>query len=423
LRSRADSPAPATPARTGARGAIRDNAALWAAFAWGACAFFPVGVAYLNLVAMLVALSIAPDIRSRLGALVVSPLGLPIALMVIWTAFVAFVGGQYPETATRLFHVCRVALVLAVGLLLRKEQTKAAFAGFVVGASMAVLIVSAHHLWGLPDWAIWSSLLASRNNFSSSNMISLAVAAGLCLLWAGSRQALGRYRWLALLLALAFALTVVLHGISRNAQLLLVALMFTVAIYRFRSLKAVAAALLAIALMAAVAWQYSPATHQRFAQMANDLHAVETESNYMTSTGVRLRMYEVASQGMMAHPVFGTGLGSWLTIWRTVSLPIDAQLPPGATKLPSEINNPHNDYLLAGMETGVPGMLLLIWLVAGFIITGWRKGGLQGGTTVVISVAIATTALVNAPFRDAAFGMTWLWLLGASASYCCFKDA
>jgi O-antigen ligase len=422
LPSRADSPAPALPARTQARSAIRENAALWAAFAWGACAFFPVGVAYLNLVLMLLALSIAPDIRSRFGALMASPLWLPIALMVVWTAFVAVVGGQFPETSTRLFHVFRVALVLAVGLMLRKEQARAALAGLVVGASMAVLIVSAHHMWGLPDWAIWSSLLASRNNFSSGNMISLAIAAGLCLLGGVSRQPLGRYRWLGLGLALAFALTVVLHGISRNAQLLLVALMFVVAVYRFKSLKAVAAALLVILLMAGVAWQFSPATHQRFTQMANDLHAVETESNYMTSVGVRVRMYEVAAQGMLAHPVIGTGLGSWLTLWRTVSLPIDAQLPPGATKLPSEINNPHNDYLLAGMETGVPGMLLLLWLVGGFVVIGWRKGGLRGGTTVVIGVAVAITALVNAPFRDAAFGMTWLWLLGASASYSLNKD-
>jgi O-antigen ligase len=378
---------------------------------------------YMNLVLMLVALMIAPDIWPRVKVLVASRLWLPIALVVIWTVLVAAVGDKYPETFTRLFHVFRVALVLAVGLLLRKEQARAALTGFVVGASMAFLIVLAHHVWGLPDWAIWSSLLASRNNFSSGNMISMAIASGICLMVCVSRLPLGRYRWLSLALALAFAVTVVLHGISRNAQLLLVALMLTVAIYRFQSPKAVAVALLAITLMVAAAWQYSPTTKQRFSQMANDLHAVESDSNYMTSVGVRLRMYEVATQGMLAHPVIGTGLGSWLTIWRTASLPIDAQLPPGVTKLPSEINNPHNDYLLAGMETGVPGMLFLTWLVCGFVVTGWRKGGLDGGTTVVIGVAIATTALVNAPFRDAAFGMTLLWLLGASASYSLYKDA
>lgn len=371
---------------------------------------------YLNLVLMLVALSIAPDIRLRIRALTASPLWWPIALMVIWTVLVAVVGEKYPETSTRLFHVFRVALVLSVGLLLRKEQARAALIGFVVGASIAFLIVVVHHVWGLPDWAIWSSLLASRNNFSSGNMISMAVAAGLCLLVGVSRQPLGLYRWLLLALAFAFAVTVAFHAISRNAQMLLVALLLTVAMYRFRSLKAAAVALLPIVLMVVVAWQYSPTTKQRFVQLANDLHAVESDANYITSVGVRLRMYQVATQGMLAHPVIGTGLGSWLTIWQTVSLPIDAQLPPGVTKLPSEINNPHNDYLLVGMETGVPGMLILAILVGGFIVTGWRKCGLRGGTTVVIGVAIALTALVNAPFRDAAFGMTLLWLLGASAS-------
>ncbi len=372
---------------------------------------------------MLVALSIAPDIRLRVRALTASPLWWLIVLMVSWTVLVAIVGEKYPETSTRLFHVFRVALVLSVGLLLRKEQARAAFMGFVVGASIAFLIVLAHHVWGMPDWALWNSLLASRNNFSSANMISMAVAAGLCLMVGVSRQPLGRYRWLLLTLAFVFAVTVAFHAISRNAQMLLVALLFTVAAYRFRSLKAAAGALLPILLLVAVAWQYSPTTQQRFVQLANDLHAVEAESKYFTSVGVRLRMYQVAAQGMLAHPVIGTGLGSWLTIWRKESLPIDAQLPSGVTKLPSEINNPHNDYLLVGMETGVPGMLILALLVGGFIVTGWRKRGVSGGTTVVIGVAIALTALVNAPFRDAAFGMTLLWLLGVSASYSLVRDA
>ena len=45
-----------------------------------------------------------------------------------------------------------------------------------------------------------------------------------------------------------------------------------------------------------------------------------------------------------------------------------------------EINNPHNGFLLAGMEPDVAGMLVL---------------------------------MVNAPFRDAALGVALLWLLGA----------
>jgi hypothetical protein len=37
-----------------------------------------------------------------------------------------------------------------------------------------------------------------------------------------------------------------------------------------------------------------------------------------------------------------------------------------------------------------------------------------GGITAIIGMSLFATALVNAPFRDAALGMTLLWLLGAS---------
>lgn len=125
-------------------------------------------------------------------------------------------------------------------------------------------------------------------------------------------------------------------------------------------------------------------------------------------------MYEEAVQGMLAQPVLGTGVGSWLPRWRIVWKQLGPSQPPQVQAGFAEINNPHNEYLLAGMETGVPGMLLLIWLLASIIRIGWRNGSPLGGISVVFGTAIAATAMINAPLRDAAMGMTLLWLTGAS---------
>ena len=383
------------------------------AFSWGLCAYFPIGVMYLHVLLMLIALAIWPDLTSALARLRRREVVLPLTLFVAWTLIATWAGDWYPDTPTRLFHIFRVALVLCMGMILSLDQARAAFAGFLAGSAFAAMIVAVHHAWGLPDWALWSSLLVTRNNFSSGNMITMATAYGACLVVALGHSVSRQARWLLLALAVALGLTVAMHALSRNAQLLLAALTLVALLYRFRNTKAVLGGLATIALLVAATWYFSPTTSERFVEMAQNVQAIAVDQNYSTSVGVRWRMYEEAVNGMLDHPVLGTGLGSWLPRWRGVWKQLGPSQPLEQHAFFAEINNPHNDFLLAGMETGVPGMVLLTWLLASIIRVGWRDGSAPGGMIVVIGLSIAVTAMVNAPFRDAAMGMTLLWLLGA----------
>lgn len=369
---------------------------------------------YLNVLLMLVALAIFPDLKLALARLRRQPVLWPLMLFVAWTLLVALADDWYPDTSTRLFHTFRVALVMCMGMMLSPGQARAAFAGFVAGSAVAALIVAMHHAWGMPDWPLWSSLLVTRNNFSSGNMITMATASGACLVVALGHSVGRHTRYLLLALVLALTLTVAMHAVSRNAQLLLAVLTLVALWYRFRSTRAVLVALAAMALLVAATWHFSPTTSERFVEMAENVQAIAADQNYSTSVGVRWRMYQEAVHGMLDQPILGTGLGSWLPRWRIVWQQLGPSQPPELHAFFAEINNPHNDYLLAGMETGVPGMLLLAWLLARIIRVGWRDGSTSGGITVVLGASIAATAMVNAPFRDAAMGMTLLWLLAAS---------
>jgi len=384
------------------------------AFSWGFCAYFPIGVMYLNLLLMLTALAIWPGAKQALLRLRQQAVMLPLALFVAWTLVATFSGDWFPDTGTRLFHTFRVALVLCLGMMLTPARARVAFLGFLAGSVTAAMIVAAHHVWGMPDWELWASLLVTRNNFSSGNMITMATAAGACLV-VGIGRGVGRStRWLLLALFVGLALTVALHAVSRNSQLLLAGLMLVALLYRFRSVKAAVGGLAAVALLAVVTWQFSPTTSKRFVEMASDLHAVATAHNYSTSVGVRWRMYQEAVQGIGEHPVLGTGLGSWLPRWRGVWQKIGDSQPPELHAQFGEINNPHNDFLLTGMEIGIPGMLLMMWMLGALFWSGWRSRSTLGGVTVIFAASIVGTALVNAPLRDAALGMTLLWLLGVS---------
>jgi O-antigen ligase len=371
---------------------------------------------YLNLLLMLTALGFAPDIRQRLQRLMRNGAFVPLVAVCIWTFLAAGAGAAYPDTPTRLFHVFRVTLVVCVGLMLTRHEARLAITGLMVAAMYAVLVVLIHHIAGLPDWAIWNSLLSSRNNFSSGNMITLAIAGGLAFLRATDSGLARRPRLWWMAFAVLIALVVAFHAVSRNSQLLLIVLLLAVVVFRFRSAKAVLAGLVSSCLLVAVAWQFSPTTQSRFAEMAANVRAVQTESNYVSSVGVRLRMYELALQSMASHPVMGTGVGSWLPLWSEYARELDQQQLPGE-KLLTTINNPHNDFLLAGMETGVPGLLLLLWLLLHFVASGWRRRTTGGGATFVLGLAMLVTTMFNAPFRDAALGMTLLWMLGVSLAY------
>lgn len=389
----------------------------WICFSWGLCAYFPIGVLYLHLLALLVAMLIHPDRRVGLQRLCGLPMVLPLGLLLCWTLFVSISGTWFADTGTRLFHVFRVVLVIGMGMMLSETQARMAFVGLLVGSCIAALIVAMHHSVGLPDLRIWSSLIESRNNFSSGNMITMATASILCVVVVLGVTAAPLERLLLSTTALILAVVVALHALSRNAQLLLVLLLLVGLVHRFRALRASAAGFAIVAIFAAILWQTSPVTRARFVDMAQNFREAAVDANYSTSVGVRWRMYQEAVDGMVAHPITGTGVGSWLPHWRTVWAEISPTQPPAVMQAQfAAINNPHNDFLLTGMETGVPGLLLLAWLLASFIRHGWRDRSCFGGVVIVLATSIATTAMMNAPFRDAALGMTLLWLLGASVA-------
>lgn len=385
------------------------------AFVWGFCAFLPVGMMYLSLLLMLTGLAFAPALGRRLAGLPRSTVFWPLVVMLVWCCLAALAGPWVEDTPTRLFHQARVVLVVTMGMLLQPPEARAGLAGFVVAALVAAAVVAVHRVWPLPPWAIWASLLTSRNNFSSGNMISMATASGVCLYLALSPWPERQHRWLALAAALALAVTVALHAVSRNALLLLVLLAPVAVCCRYRSWRAVGAGALALTMAATALWQFAPTTRERFLELAANLQATTSSTQY-GSAGLRWRMFQEAFQGMLEHPWLGTGVGTWLPHWRTTWMAMDVDLDPETKRHFSEINNPHNDFLLAGMETGVVGLLLLAWVLWRFARLGWQRHSTPGSITVLMAVSLFATCLVNAPLRDAALGMTLLWLLGVSVA-------
>ena len=390
-----------------------DRPLLYLVFGWGLCAFFPLGISYAFLLLLLLRISVSGGIRQRFAHLDMRMVWLPMLLFLAWPVLAALAGTWFADTPTRLFHLFRVVLLLLLGMLLTPLEVRFAVVGFLAGALMAALIIAIHHVIGLPAWDIWASLLASRNNKSSANMIMMAIAFGGFFYMGLRNDARAPGRWIAWTAALVLGVTVAVHGVSRNAQLLLPIMLTVVIICHFRSLKALLVAAVAVVIISASAMHLSPATHERFTIAIAQAERIATEGDYTTGVGERWRMFSQAWHGMLAHPLLGSGLGSWLPLWRPVAMETAGSLDGEALMKHVEINNPHNDFLLAGMETGVPGLVITAWLLWAFVVRGWRERSVMGDAAVMLAIGLIVVALVNAPLRDAALGMTLLWLLGA----------
>lgn len=374
----------------------------------GMATFLPIGISYLVLL-LFGLLCFSPAWRTARLTLGTHWRWLLLALLV-WPALAWLAHGANLDALPRWAHSARMVACLALALTMPMQERKALLLGFGLGSLWAASVAALHHyVLPLPEWDIWHTLLSVKGNASSQKWILLATAVGmgLWLVW----QARGPQwlRTMGLALALGVGALVASVSISRNAQLVLAAVPLCLVAYRYRQARAwLLAGLVAVGLTYAL-WQTLPAVNARFTLAMQELQALVDSGNYSGSVSVRAQMVWTAWTQMWQHPLLGTGLGSWAHIWAEAS-----QRYPDMGGL----NNPHNDFALWGMETGLPGLLMLLCLVGGLAVAAWRNPNpLMGGAGWMASIALSITAMVNAPFRDAALGMSLLILAAALATW------
>ena len=126
-----------------------------------------------------------------------------------------------------------------------------------------------------------------------------------------------------------------------------------------------------------------------------------------TSSGWRLNAWQRSIQAIQEQPVLGHGVGSWAVAVKRL------QGETGA-KVFGEGNasNPHQEYLLWGVELGLGGFLLLIALMISMALDARRfTPGVQKALWSVIS-ALAVACLFNSSLYDDLIGDFFCVVLG-----------
>ncbi len=266
--------------------------------------------------------------------------------------------------------------------LFRNNENAAKLAedSFVAGCVVLLLI----------SYAIFFSIIPSERFGHSvvyhiTHSLFMAVLAFWCLQRIFESKQYS-YLWLALLLLTGINLFYIAPG--RTGMLVAVALIILTFIQRL-SLKKLVPATLLVAVIIGITFFTSSNFSTRVNEAVEEMRNYEAESS-RTSLGMRFDWWQNSIDLIKQKPVFGHGTGSYRAVQEKIIKDSDTQ----------STDNPHNEYLLLSVQSGLVGLFLFISLLFSQFMTSFslqppRKYLLQG-----VVVAMAVGCLMNSFLFD-----------------------
>jgi hypothetical protein len=362
-------------------------------FSAGFAAFLPVGAMYLAV--MCLGIYVLVNIRDRLSTFsfekkTFAAIYLYILVILLSLLYTLYIGAWTDASASRLFHSARVILLISIGLLLTKEERNILLRGFLIGSIFCAAVFFINAGVELPDFVIWHSMLSVTGNASSQKMLMLACAGAIFFsyfLKTGSKIAF-------FIFACYFGVVFIL-GQSRNAQLIAIVLLLLIPLL-FRRNWFIPSILLGLAIIC-LTFIVSDLFSDKLIAATKEAVAHYQLSDCSGSVSVRLKMWSAAVDQTLRHVFTGTGLGTWESIWPTYT---------SACPQMSTINNPHNDFALAGMELGIFGFITTFYLYVVLFQRALFSSKTTGDHIGIIFIScLIISSIFNAPLRDAALGM------------------
>ena len=137
-----------------------------------------------------------------------------------------------------------------------------------------------------------------------------------------------------------------------------------------------------------------------------------TSVSNQTSVNIRADIWKHSSEAIGDHALAGSGIGTFPSIY--------AQYEDPATVERTHVNHAHNDYMELALETGLPGMLLILLFLAWWgtrAFTIWRSPNAAelARAACIASAAILLHTLVDYPLRTTAIASVMAMALALMA--------
>ncbi len=300
-----------------------------------------------------------------------------------------------------------MVMVLLLALIRDRREALYALGAFVLAQTF--LLASSWMLFAhLPvPWATSNMALTQSAVFSSylDQGIISAVFAAIC--WHLRDLVPGKFGpYAAVFVAVMALLNVFFVLIGRSGHVIAIALLSLAIMWelprRYRAVVILLPFVLALGLFFS-----SSKVRERLTLVETEVQSYSPQVTSVTSTGLRLVFWGSAVQMIAQRPLQGFGVGSWSTEFNRLS----------REKNPAHVDidgngNPHQEYLLWGVQLGVPGILLLLALMASVLRDSMRMERNCARATQSTLAALALACLFNASLYDAQIGDFFCVLLG-----------
>jgi O-antigen ligase len=204
--------------------------------------------------------------------------------------------------------------------------------------------------------------------------------------------------------ALGLVANMVFVVVSRTALVTMPIMLAVFALLHLR-LRAAAAVLCAVALLAVVAWYASPHLRTTVGKFFTD-YGYTANQNLESGIGSRLEYWKKSLRFFVAAPVIGHGTGSTRGLFEQAGI-------GQAGARAQVVSNPHNQTLNVAVQWGAVGIAVLyaMWLAHLLL---FRGAGLANWIGLLVVVQNIFTSLFNSHLFD--FHEGWMYVLGVGVA-------
>lgn len=324
-----------------------------------------------------------------------------LACSLLWTT------GPFDQAMEAVGKYGKFLVIPAILILIRSRQEASLVLTIFLG--FQILLLSSSWLLYFHVPVAWASgkhakeFFAVFSTYLDQSIMSAVVAA---LFWHLKSLAPNRFMFYAAvaisLLALGSVFFVFVGRTGQLVGLTLIALAFFWALPRRYRLASVAIP----PLIAALAFTLG-AIPQRFLTAGSEVASYMDKPAAITSTGVRLYFWKTSLEAMAQKPMLGSGAGSWTTEYNRIE-----SLKNTDFEAMKAASNPHQEFLLWGVQLGFGGVLLLLAFMGSLMKDFLEMDAPIARAGQSVLAALVVSCLFNSSLYDANIGSFFCLTLG-----------
>lgn len=324
---------------------------------------------------------------------------LAFSFSLLWTS-----GDQDVALMALVKHSKLLEILLLIGLIRTKQEARLAITTFA--SAQAFLLLSSWLMAvGVP--IPWTTSAGFKNVvFSTYLDQSIIFATTASVFWHLQKEQLFP-RWLAVLLAIAALVNVFLLLEGRTGYAVALVVLSLSVMWampkRLRLVTLIGTPIIAVFIL----YFGSVQVQDRLSKVVHEVQNYGHEGSNESSSGWRLNAWYRSVQAMNESPWHGHGVGSWTMTVKRLEGSAATQVFGSA-----KASNPHQEYLLWGVELGILGTLLLISLIVSLIRDAMQFSTPIGRAMMSVVAAMAVACMFNSTLYDALIGDYFCITLG-----------